>query len=409
MPRQLRRLHRRGTILPGLVLALLVAVVLLAFVLDRLFIDAAAGELRITAEAAALAGARALADDELLKSSPQAERIAQRAREQAELIALQNRVAGRAVDLSTMTGAVAIGRYTADNDLGGRQFVEADEEARVVRVRPQMLRSQGNPLMLLLSPPGGPTTANVGSEAEAAIDNQVTALRPPQGGTAPGMPIAIMESDPTGQVTETWSRCIDLGLGGDHYGYSTTDREVTNGPDGISEMTLTTGEAVERSQYPNVRLIDLGSSLDGERLAQQFQNGWTADDLAKWGGELPLNRRPLTLGAKSTWDMPESEAVRSLIGECRVCLLYVDPAGISSQANAPVAVCTKVVACRILSIDSTLAQGLRIVIQPGIVATRSATNESRPDDSSTESTPNRNEGAAASSRQRYIYRLSLTR
>ncbi len=112
---QVRKSRRRGFTTPAVAIALLVVMAGLALVLDRLWLDTADLELTTAAEAAALAAASELANDDLLKLNAVPELRFERARAAAAWIASQNLVAGSPVVLNTdPEGYIRLGRLLLD-------------------------------------------------------------------------------------------------------------------------------------------------------------------------------------------------------------------------------------------------------------------------------------------------------
>ena len=113
---------RSGLLAPAALIALVVVLGAAGLVIDRLWLDNAQVELTNAAEAAALAGARSLATDDLLHETVDEERFVNDARSAALRIARENRIAGEAVDLDPAEdGDVRIGRLVR-NDSGRTVF-----------------------------------------------------------------------------------------------------------------------------------------------------------------------------------------------------------------------------------------------------------------------------------------------
>ena len=114
--------------MPALALALIAVLAGAALVIDRLHLDTAKSELRIAAEAAALAAARALANDDRVRPDFDSAALQMKSRFAAARIAAQNFVAGEPVTLSTdPANDVRFGNLKNDPATGEPIFVETND------------------------------------------------------------------------------------------------------------------------------------------------------------------------------------------------------------------------------------------------------------------------------------------
>lgn len=375
---------RRGSILPAVALALLVSGGCLALVLNDYWLMSAQEELRTAAQGAALAAANELACDELLKLEPDHAQIAQAARDAAARIAERSVVAGRtaaAVD-------VLLGRVIFDSETGAQQTLQTDYFPTSILVLAHRDRAHGNPVPLMAPFLTGRQSADVSITAEASISNRISAVRPIESAGVPAWPIAVLEASPDPRI-QTWSRQIEQRAGSDRYGWDDVHKRVISEPDGLTEIVL---RAKSQNGTSNLVLVDLGAGLSTGVLQRQFERGWTAADLADWGGEFPLQDCPLTLRASDDFSGPPEQLLEGQIGQPHLFLLYapLTSAGDTSQIQV-----TRMVAGRILDI-SWSEQGPQIVLQAAVVATRTAVLDQ---DALL---------AGESQGNPYVYRLSIT-
>src|SRR5262245_38619743 len=115
-PPTVRDTTRRGITTPAVAAALLVAVLGLALLLDRLWLEAGRNELNTAAEAAALAAARAFACDGRLKTDVDEALLANHALDAAASIAGRNTVAASPVVLDFAANDVRCGKVVVSED-----------------------------------------------------------------------------------------------------------------------------------------------------------------------------------------------------------------------------------------------------------------------------------------------------
>jgi hypothetical protein len=386
------RATRRGVTTPLIAAALLLAALGLALVLDRLWLEAAQVELTTAGEAAALAAARALACDDRLKPDVEGSLLTNHALSAAVSIARRNTVASAPVNLDLAAEDVRCGRLTPNEETGEEQFVQTDSLPTHVRVTAHRSRSRGNPVALFLGTLSQQPQGDVVVDVEAGLDNRVAGVRPFPGGPVPALPLAIWQNDPSGRCVQTWRNAIEQRRGRDEYGYDPTTRQVTNGKDGIPEITLRSQPRSGTSDKVNLQLLDIGTGFDAELLATQFAHGWPAAALEAWGGELRLGSSGLEFASTPTLQSGERDALEALLGEPRICLLYslCQADGRSAKFRTT---CVEFVAVRVLAVRDLSDGSAEIVAQPSVITTRTALADA-------------SDAAAANP---YIYRLTLTK
>ena len=402
--RPLRSPPRRGLTTPAVAVALLVAMGGLALILDRLWLDAADLELTTAAESAALAAARELASDDLLRPKADPAGRMQAAREAAAWVAGQNLVAGDPVTLdSDAQGDVQLGRLVLDQHEQQVRFEESDENPTTVVVTAQRTRSMSNPVGLFVTGLTGIPFGDVVSRVEATIDNRIVGVRPFEGAPVPALPLAIWLKDPTQQRRDTWEQQIEARRGADTYGFDAATGQVFRDSDGLPEIVLRSQSRDRNSDDSNLLVLDIGTALQDHEVVRQFASGWTADDLAGLDGELrvsPSNPEKFPAAPKLTHD--DREALENLIGEPRICLLYSD-ARTNGSSSLLQATCVRLVAIRVLAVRDSSNGSCELIAQPCVFATRTALL----DEQSPYHTGLASE-ATTDNANKYIYKLQLT-
>lgn len=371
MPQPRLGLRRRGFTTPAVAVALLVAMAGLALILDRLWLDAADLELTTAAESAALNAASELATDQLLTLKPDVELRMELARTAAAFIASQNTVAGAPVMLdSSAEGDIRFGRLVLDDQAGQVRFEESSTTPNTAVVTALRTRRSSNPVALFVSGVTGQPYGDVATRVEAVVDNRISAVRPQDGVPVPAFPIAIWWKDPTGQRMDTWETQIEARKGPDQYGYDSLAHSVYSGSDGIPEIVLRSQQRGQSAANTNVVVVDVGSGMNDQTLARQFASGWTTDDLSSLGGELSATN-PGTLRASAELRHADRQALDSLIGEPRICLLYSSATAVNNSQSLQ-ATCIRLVAIRVLAVRDQGDGSCELVAQPCVLKTKTA-------------------------------------
>lgn len=373
---------RRGSIAPAIVAALAVAMAAIALALDRAWIDTAQVELSRTTEAAALAAARELVSDDLLRpASHVANRVAM-ARQAAERVAALNTVVGQ--PLSLADGDITFGKYVYNQSSDSNVFLETELDPQSVVVAGHYERSRGNPVALVMRGFGGPRTADLARLSIATLDNRLIGVRAGHHLPVPALPLAILDNDPKGNQTDTWNARIVGRTGPDAFGYDETAGRVVSSPDGISEILLsgTPAGAATPGAAANMCLVDFSGQYDAAHVTKMIARGWTKSDLAPFQSEIRLARLPVPVAASFVIGDAEFAALQRLVGECRICPLFraTPAAGTSattstatvSAASTSTVSLTGLVAGRIMSLSRDAGGAVRIVFQPAVMVTRAA-------------------------------------
>lgn len=394
---------RSGNIVPAVAVALLVIGAAIALALNRAWIDGAQVELTTATDAAALAAARELAGDDLLRSGIDASGRVAAARLAAVQVAALNTVAGQPVQLAP--GDVHFGRVVLDSTNGMNVFLESESDPRSVVVWARRERSRGNPVGLLMSGLTGVGAADLGRLATATIDNNIVGVRASANIQIPALPLAILESDSSGMRPDTWQAQIVQRRGNDQFSFDPATGAVERASDGIPEIVLTTLSVPTGGRsdiFPNVCLVDFTGGWDPEHLVEMIKHGISSADLANFNSELLLPGTPVSVPATALIGGPAWDALNQNLGQCRICFLYQNsPAAAGSAAPSSV-VCTGLVAGRVMQTAVAANGALQIVFQPGVIVTRAAETIAQAD------LAGDTQGAVTIGNP-YIFKMTLTR
>lgn len=385
--RQSVRNDRRGTMLPAIAIGLLVAASGIALVLDQLWLSTAQGELQTAANAAALAAAQTLASEELLKYDFNPELWANEVRQIASAVAARNVAVGKPAFVSDERGTdIRLGRPVVDTRTGQTTYVETDYRPTSVIVTAHRDRQSGNPVSLFMPYLTAQPYGDVIASAEASISNHIRAVRPFDHANVPAWPIAILEAD--GGNEDDWSHAIEAFNGRDNLGWDADRNAVTHEPDGLPEMVLKTGHD---ELTGNVRIVDLGNGFVDGVLEEQFTNGFSWEQLQKFGSELDFEAGPLSLAATRDFFGAPIEMLSQQIGQSRIVVLY-RRGDATATTDFETLAATRLVAVRLLAVEQ-VGQEVELVVQPTVIATRTAVL---------------GESHETNHPNQYIYRLALT-
>lgn len=401
---------RRGSMALAAMMALLVIVGGVALALDRLWLDSAQTELEAAVEAAALRGGQLLASDDLLRPDSDIESRLEHARREAGRIAGENLLAGQPVELDLSSeGDIRFGRLVHRERTQEDVFIETTDVPTSVVVRGLHSRSRNNPVATFLNSVSDNEGADVSALAEATIDNRIVGFQPLAGAPIPALPLAILREAKEGEARESWLTQIEDRKGADQFGYDERTGQVTDGHDGIPEIRLRSAIRRGNPDEANVHLFDVNGVSTDEELLLHIQNGWRDEDL-------PKNLTELRFDDSSSHEFETvggihgatPRVLKESIGQCRILFLYDDfqPTGSSGAGSIQV---TQAVAGRVLSVKVLEDDGCELIIQPGVMTTRTALLASR--DNESRSGRRKKRGRDDRSEQmanRYIYRLQIT-
>lgn len=395
--RQHREAHRRqGLISPALMVALLVVAGCMALVFDQIWVANARHELQAAAEAAALAAAVDLANDSLLLAGTDDESWANDTsvtRKVAANIAGRNMAGGNPIRVDPhRPDEIRIGRMIVDRDTGGEEFLETDYSPSHVFIVANCDRVHGNPVSLFFPYVTGWAEADVRASAAATINNDVVGVRPLAHGNVPAWPLAVLESHALAERRDTWVAQIEEHEGSDRFRFDAATGRVLEEGDGLPEILV---RCRSQESTGNLRLVDLGNGLLDASLQRQFEQGLSRDDLEGFDHELRFDDGPYSLVATNDCSGPVFDWLSAQVGQKRIILLYQE---VEPPTNSPFQriAATRLVCARLMQVTAT-DDGIELVLQPAVIATRTALI---PDEIDT----NRHEP-----RNPYIYRLSLTR
>lgn len=336
------------------------------------------------ADAAALAAAYQLASDDLLtQSSRRAEARIRRARSAALTLGQENFAAGERLQLDAnptndQDGDIVFGKL--DHPQGGTFRVVSGNPANWIgdQVNAVQITTRRSPVR---SPVGGGSDRELRARAVAMIDHRVVGFRPNDDEPIPLMPIGVF-TDHQGQVTHGWDHeCRRMPQDELRFDYET--KRFVEGPDEIPEIPVILGSRGKETVGVPAVFLQLGADSFAETVAQ-IRRGVTRTELERNYGSGLVLTNDNTIGVIGSPQCPRAdmEARRQLdtvltelvtSGQPRIWPLFSEV----DEEHAIVQV-SGWMAARVASVSRSEGGGIRLMLQPAVLAHRSAVTESRP-------------------------------
>jgi len=344
-------------------------------------------ELQIAGDAAALAAAATLVDDDLLRGDPTLmPALLQRSAVEAQRFAQFNLVQGQPFSLTINLSNPADGDLTFGtlDAPQSRQLILAEDllnpvnssllSINTVHVTPSLTSKRGTAPSLVFGQAVSRGTLDVRTESAAMLDRDVVGFRPIGQQTLPLAPLAIF-SDPSAADARSWQNQVEAKHGRDQFRYDRVAKTFVADPagDGLFEFQAVLPLDASQQASANVSLIYLGVA-DNTGLSQQLAAGVTAAQLQAFGGQLVLqpNNNQLSVPGSS---------VGPAFGTSDATLLYQTLVQLQAQATprlwplfcgtdgAGQPILCGFVAARVVTVAPLVAnQPLTFVLQPTMVS-----------------------------------------
>jgi len=273
---------RRGSVATVVAVSLTVMMGFVALAVDVGLLYAVDDELQRAADAAALAGAEQLLDEDRLKGSPDLTAEMAAARLAASAIALRNKVYG-AQPVVDPAGDVTIG-YLADPNNLAEPISFADPNAfNTVQVCVRRDSVRNGPVDLWFARILGIERSDLVARATATFKEGVIGFRVTrQTGNAELVPLALHVDAWTGLLNRTRTTR-------DNYEYNAATGTVGSGSDGVFELNIYPGSGSTQLPPGNFGTVDIGNPNNSTAdISRQIRYGVSQEDLAYFGGELKL-------------------------------------------------------------------------------------------------------------------------
>ncbi len=249
----------------------------------------ARAEAQAAADAAAMAGAWQLLDEDRLKGGGNMTAEISTARTTAAQVAALNVIINTSPSLSANSsndteGDIVVG-YLSDPDGNPYESLStADPDGfNTVRVQVRRDAAHSSPIDLFFAGVFGRLTADVSAEAYATFKDGVVGYKVDDNtGNAGLLPLALK--------VDAWDNLLSgVFTSGDNWTYNESTGTVSAGPDGVFELNLYPGGGATQLPPGNFGTVDIGSSNNSTAdLSRQIRYGVSAEDLEFFGGELAL-------------------------------------------------------------------------------------------------------------------------
>jgi putative Flp pilus-assembly TadE/G-like protein len=295
-----KKLGRRGTIAPFLIISLSVFLAAFALAVNKGWLWSVREELKTAADAASLAAMQTYVDDELIRGdASHLSALLQRANQTARQFAQHNRVSGHPLQLKenaendvrgdivfgTMS-APRTGAFTALTNRGDADDLQRTTNSVVVQAR--LTRNRGTAPSLIFGALAGQPAADVQAVSVVVFDRGIRGFRPLYE-NVPLAPIALL-SDPIGSHPLTWENQVIRKGGTDAHRFDSSINGFVSDPRGdhIHEFLAAYAIKPEHLAVSNTVILHLGTQ-ELDRIASQLRSGLTKDDFSSLGGHLVLN------------------------------------------------------------------------------------------------------------------------
>jgi Flp pilus assembly protein TadG len=346
------RNSRHGGVLVLSALLIVALLGLTAFAIDIGYLCVAKSQAQRSADAAVLAGAWELIDENVAAGGTSAATLETNARALASQYAGLNEVCGDAPALASSD--IEVGYIANPFDRSSPMVFNQPANNNAVRVRVRRTSSQNGEVSLFFARALGTNSHSVEAEATAVLMGNFSGFRAPGGGSGnlDLLPFALDEV--------TWNAML-AGGGSDDWNWNDQASTITAGTDGVREVNLFpqgTGSPGNRGT------VDIGSSNNSTNdIARQIVYGVSPSDFAYHGGSLEFDQNgELMLNADTGISAGVKDELASIKGQPRIIPIFSQ---VSGNGNNAMYTIVKFVGVRILDVKLTgNMNSKRVIIQP---------------------------------------------
>lgn len=374
-----RRLQdqRRGAIAVLAALMLVVVFAMVAFAVDVGYLVLARCEAQRTADAAAMAAAWELVNDDFYVGEVEDNHDA--ARVSAIQYAQLNKFGNATPTLdgnwtNSSSGDIVMGRLTNPSDPLSNLALGNSENYNAVRIKIRRTSRKNGEVPFFFANVLGVTSAAITAEATAAFMNDISGFRVTEtSGNSSLMPFVIHE--------DTWDDYLrHPGRFSDGYSYNESSDSVNSGGDGKPEIRMfaqgppgNSGNNGNSGQLApgNFGTVDIGNvNNSAPDLLRQIREGPSMADLNVHGGELSLDPVTNTVNLNGDTGMTVSmkDALAEIVGQPRTIMLYREVVESGNNANFTI---SGFVGVTVVNFALT-GSDQHILIQPTTVVDRTA-------------------------------------
>jgi len=360
---------RRGLVAVMVLVTLVVLLGVAALAVDVGMMYRARGDAQTVADAAAMAAAWELLDQDRLSGGSDMSQEFLAARNVAASLAAENYILRHAPHLD-LTSDVRFGYLHDSTDPSGVIQYGNPANANSVDVTVRRDGNVNGPIDLYFAGVFGKMSTTVSARAVATFKDGVTGFTAPTDGTGNSLlPLALH--------VDVWNNLLSGALThGDSYAYDLVSGSVSAGADTIHEINMypSTGGA---DQLPsgNFGTVDIGTGANSTSvLERQILDGVNADDLSHHGGDLALDQNGyLQLTGDTGLSAGIKDELEAVIGMARTIPLFDTVVNPGNNADFRI---VGFAGIRIMAVKLTgAATKKHVLIQPAFVVDPWATTD----------------------------------
>jgi hypothetical protein len=352
--------NRSGSVAVFALCLMIAMLVIVALAVDIGYLSCVDAELQRTADAAAIAAAWRLVEQERSGSAVNSDALTAIATAANQYAAL-NKVANAGVTLAASDTDVGEIAYPFSSTSTMNYGNPSRFNAVKVRVRKTSDPDGNGPAPLFFARIMGYDSCDMQRQATAAFVNNFNGFRAPSDGTNLQMlPFALDQ--------QTWDDLL-AGVTADNYRWDPDANCVRNGPDGVREANLYpqgTGSPGNRGT------VDIGSSNNSTNdICRQIRNGISQSDLAALGGKIEFDASgKLYLNGDTGISAGVKDDLASILGQTRIIPVFTQVTGPGNNAQYTI---VRFIGARIMYVNLTgSASNKQVIIQPASVVSRGA-------------------------------------
>lgn len=355
--------RRKGNVLVLTAFMMVAMMAMLSVTVDIGYLQTARCQLQQSADAAALAAAAELIDDEALTGNPGMSDEIDLARAYAIQFAAANKVckAQPVVNSNSSNnpaGDVVVGYLSNPSDPNAAMDYTNSDLFNAVQVRVRRTTASNGEVPFFFARALGVNSIGTETDATAALMKNFRGFRSPgNGGKLQLLPFALDH--------QTWNDLI-AGGGTDSWTWDPSTGTVRAGGDGSREVNLYpqgTGSPGNRGT------VDIGSSNNSTNdIARQITDGISQADLDHLGGKIEFDANgELSLNGDTGISAGVKDELASIIGDPRMIPIFSEVNGPGNNANYTIIAFAGV---RIMEVKLTGSNSSkRVIIQPARVTT----------------------------------------
>jgi len=365
MSRRGNQRRRRAAVAVYMLISMSVVVGFAALAVDVGMLYNTQAELQRTADAAALASAWELLDEDRLKGGSYLDYVLDESRASAVTTAAGNPIL-RAAPVVDPSEDVLIGYLANPYDGTGALDISNLSQSNAVSVAVQRNASRGGSVTLYFARFLGADSKDMYASATAAFADNIVGFEV-AGGSGDNVKLL-----PFALHVDIWNALI-AGSGGigDNYGYDKRSGSVYAAGDDLAELNLYPGSGGTQLPPGNFGTVDIGSNNNSTKdIARQILYGVSEADLSYFGGKLTLDDGPLYLNGDTGLSAGIKDELEAIKGQARAIPLFDSVCGPGNNAEYHI---VGFAGIRIMDVKLTGSmRSKHVIIQPGMVVDKTA-------------------------------------